>query len=382
MATLTWRDVAGQVRAPDYSEAASLITQGISGLGNSVRDLGTAPEKRRLEGLAKQAAVIQMEQQGQRELAQTANQLGTVLKTERKEKDMEAFGSIQSLLEAGSREAAIKGVSLDDFLKSNDAYLKLPKGAQALGAAHLSDAYGQGLTIREQQADNARQERQFMMNYQRQAEQFNRSYGLQAAGHAQSVKESNARIEALTKAEQKAREAAGLLSDDPETNLALRERRAQVGQQIAPLMRGMELYGKLSPQEAAKKGGMDTNWFKKASDEAQAVAREVERSTGKKVDSWMINQLLVEGGGADNWRTNPAGGLDNSMAADYLQTLAELQDAAVYNQQSLDRMEESIRGGKKYSADILQGVPIRTGISAPAKKPAGPTFKVPRAGRE
>ena len=172
--TLTWQDVAGQVRAPDFTEASNLITQGIGNLGTAVRDVVGGPEDRRRADLAKQLLLVNMQQEGMQKHAEAGRQLGHDMKVIRKEKDQEEFSAAQSIIEAGAREAGLSGKNLQEFLASNEAYQKLDEGARAYGASHLSDAFLRGDETRIQQqeraADNARQERQFQMSYNLQAE--------------------------------------------------------------------------------------------------------------------------------------------------------------------------------------------------------------------
>ena len=124
----------------------------------------------------------------------------------------------------------------------------------------------------------------------------------------------------------------------------------------------------MSPREAADKGKTNGNWFRDGDAEAQDMAKNVERKLGKKVDTWMVNQLLVEGGGANNDFLNPRGEFDQGAAEDYLASLVKLQDAASYNQQFLDEMTQNARDGKTYQPENLKKFPLRSGVDPAAKK--------------
>lgn len=353
MATLTWQDVAGQVRAPDYSEAASLITQGISGIGDSVKALGTASEQRRQAALVKEMMLVDMEAQGLQQRADLGMQLGKDLAVRTEKKDMKEFSKNQSFLEAGARKAALAGMSLDDYLANDKIFQSMGEGAKTYSASHLSDAYMRGdetrLSREEQAADNARQERHFQI-------QLSESRRQQAAANSRFEREFKLRERELTERKRQERENAGYISDDPLTNVAWRQRAAQTQKQLAPLQRAVELYGDMTPQEAAIKGGIVSS-----GKEAQAIAQQLEKKTGKKVETWMINQLLAEGGGANS--IIPLNDFNNSAAEDYLMSLVKQTDAAKYNQQFFDEMTQLAREGKTYSPERMADFPIRTGIN-------------------
>lgn len=181
MATLTWQDVAGQVRAPDYSDAAALITQGIQGLGKSVADLGSAPEQRRQAALAKEMMLVDMQAKGVQQRADLGIQLGKELDVRTEKKDMKEFSKNQSFLEAGARKAAMAGMKLEDYLANDKTFQGMSDGAKAYSASHLSDAYLRGdetrITMEERAKDDAYraqrdavQDRQWAANYRLSAE--------------------------------------------------------------------------------------------------------------------------------------------------------------------------------------------------------------------
>ena len=173
MATLTWQDVAGQIRAPDNSAAAAMITQGLQQVANAAQ----APERQRQERLDKEMKGLLVQSEMNAQTGNMIDRLDTKQKTEVKEKDMKEFGKNQSYLESGARKAAMAGLSLDEYLANDKVYQGMGEGARSYSAANLSDAYMRGdetrITMTERAADNAYraqrdkvQERQFNMNYQ------------------------------------------------------------------------------------------------------------------------------------------------------------------------------------------------------------------------
>ena len=168
MATLTWQDVAGQVRPADFTDASAMITKGVESLGTAVKDIVGGPEQRRKAQLAKELMLGQMQMQGMQEHADQGAQLGKDLGIRTEKKDAKEFGAAQSTLEALARNTALKGGTYEDVLKS-DAYLKLGEGARAYGASNLSDAFVRGDETRMQQqqhaSDVARDEAHFQANY-------------------------------------------------------------------------------------------------------------------------------------------------------------------------------------------------------------------------
>jgi hypothetical protein len=362
---LTWQDVAGQVRAPDFSDSSAMITRGIEGLGTGVQNLMAGPDQRKQAQLARELLSLKGQVEAGNQNVDSLGKLSSNIKATKKEKDIEAFSTAQSILEATSRELALSGKPFEELFKT-EAYQALPEGARAYGASHLSDAYLRGDETRmqheEQAADNARQIAQFNRQMAQSESHFRQS-------QARQDRELTLREAQIKKAEQEDRESRGLFSRDPNTNIAIRQRMGQTQQQLAPVERGIKLYGEMSPREAAKKGGV-SNLFTDVSAEAQRMAANVEKRTGKKVDSWMVNQLLAEGGSADNAYLNPRGGFDQGAAEDYLTSLVSLQDAALYNQRFLDEMTQRARAGETYTPKKLESFPIRTGVAMPARKPA------------
>ena len=150
MATLTWQDVAGQVRAPDYSEAAALITQGISGIGKSVADLGSAPEQRRQLAAAKELQQVQVAAGLSKDMYREADAYFKDQTVRTEKKNMKEFGAVQSILEAGFQDAGYQGKTFDEYLKGSKVYNDLPEDVKAYGASHFSDAYYRGQQAREQ----------------------------------------------------------------------------------------------------------------------------------------------------------------------------------------------------------------------------------------
>lgn len=358
--SLTWRDVAGQVQAPDLGDATTSITRGLQLLADAAQQ----PEQRRQAQLAREIASTEAQS---RILTQTINSIQQQEDRKQavaKEKALKEFSTVESVLLDGARQAGLKGMALEDFLKGNETYQKLGDDAKAFGASRFSDAYGQGMSIRERAMDDARQQSQWERQFAQQAQSHRDSLARQDRDYKLRLKE----IEERSRRE---RESRGFYSNDPETNMAFQHRYSSVAEQLAPVREAREKYGKMTPAEAAKLSGMDENWWAKGSAEAQSLARSIEQDTGKKVDTWMINKLLAEGGNADNWDINPAGGLDDNQAKKYLLGLVELQRAASENQRDLDTLVERMRNGEKFTFESLAAMPIKTGITVdppPAKK--------------
>ena len=140
MATLTWQDVAGQVRAPDYSESAEMITQGLGQISAAVQ----APERLRQERLDREMKGLMIQSDMVERTGNMIDKIDTKQKNEVKEKDLKEFSKNQSYLEAGVRKAALKGVSLDEYLATDKVYQGMGEGARSFSAANLSDAYMRG----------------------------------------------------------------------------------------------------------------------------------------------------------------------------------------------------------------------------------------------
>jgi len=348
MATLTWQDVAGQVRAPDYSEATELLTRGLGQISAAMQE----PERLRQEKLDRELKGLLVQSEMNNQTGNMIDRIDTKLKNEVKERDLKEFSKNQSYLESNARKAAMAGMTLDDFLANDPVYKSMGEGAKAYSASHLSDAYLRGdetrLQREEQAADNARQERHFQI-------QLAESRRQQAAANSRFEREFKLRQNELTERKRREREDAGYISDDPLTNVAWRQRAAQTKRQLAPLQRAIELYGDMTPDEAARKGGIVSS-----GKEAQAIAQRLEKKTGKKVETWMVNQLLAEGGGANS--IIPLNDFNNSAAEDYLLSLVKQTDAAKANQIFFDEMTQLAREGKKFAPEVMKNYPLQTGI--------------------
>lgn len=159
MATLTWQDVAGRVAAPDFSDASAMITQGITGLGKSVSDLGTAPEKRRLEEVAKQNQLLALQMGFTEDTVNKAIALDKSVDQRKEKEAVKEFSKNQSYLESASRKAAMDGIPLPDFLATDEVYQSMGDGAKAYSASNLSNAYMRGdetrITMAERAKDDA-----------------------------------------------------------------------------------------------------------------------------------------------------------------------------------------------------------------------------------
>lgn len=204
MATLTWQDVAGQVRPPDYSDAAALITQGIQGLGKSVADLGSAPEQRRQAALAKEMMLVDMQAKGVQQHADLGIQLGKELDVRTEKKNMKEFSKNQSLLEAGFQDAGYQGKTFDEYLKGSKVYNDLPEDVKAYGASHFSDAYYRGQQAREQHLAREQNDRmqEAQLALQRQSLAENRAARAEAARSRKIADEAaQMRLDELKRAE-------------------------------------------------------------------------------------------------------------------------------------------------------------------------------------
>lgn len=159
MATLTWQDVAGRVAAPDFSDASAMITQGIAGLGKSVADIGTAPEKRRLEEVAKQNQLLALQMGFTDENVNKAIALDKNVDQRKEKEAVKEFSKNQSFLESGVRKAALAGMPLADYLATDKVFQGMSEEARAYSAANLSDAYTRGdetrITMAERAKDDA-----------------------------------------------------------------------------------------------------------------------------------------------------------------------------------------------------------------------------------
>lgn len=368
--TLRWQDVAGQVRAPDFSDSAQMITRGIEGLGAGVQSVLEGPEKRRQAQVAKEMAVLQLQADNAGKIADNWGKLSETVKTDRKEKDMKEWGTAQSTILAGARQAALEGKPYDDFLNS-EAYLKLGEGARAYGAADVYNAFTRGDEFRaqrqEQAADNARQERFHRDSMAQQQRAF-------AQSAANADRDFRLREQAANAATREKLRAAGIYSNDANTNVAIKKRASEVGRQVGIIEAASKKYGSMTPAEAAKASGLPGNWFASAEAEAQKLATEIQRTTGKTVQPWMVNQLLATGGGADNARFNPGGGLDDDYAKNYLMGLLNLEGAARQNHLDLTSMITKAEAGSTFSAESMARVPL---IDGTGRRPAAP--KAPAA---
>ena len=197
MATLTWQDVAGQVRPPDYSDAAALITQGIQGLGKSVADLGAAPEKRRQAEVAQKNQLLALQMGFTEDSVNKAMALDKSIEQRKEKTAIKEFGAVQSILEAGFQDAGYQGKTFDEYLKGSKVYNDLPEDVKAYGASHFSDAYYRGQQAREQH-----QTREAQLAIQRQSLAESRAARAEAARSRKIADEiAQMRLDELKRAE-------------------------------------------------------------------------------------------------------------------------------------------------------------------------------------
>lgn len=223
MAGLTWQDVAGQVAAPDYSEATAAITRGIESIGSSVNAIVGAPEERRKADLAAKM------------VAAATGQKFLDINTEKAEKDAElarrlqdraaqqAWGQARSQLETMAYDAALNGKGIEAVLQS-ELYQSLAPEARALADGNIADVLRDGIRTRD-----ARLERE--QNNRIQARQL----ALSEASNARAARESNIRLRALQAAEQEALDLKDPFRRirDPRQKQALRQYSNDVGALVA-----------------------------------------------------------------------------------------------------------------------------------------------------
>lgn len=180
MATLTWQDVAGQVRPPDYSDAAALITQGIGQVSAAAK----APERLRQEQLDREMKGLLVQSEMNDRTGNMIDKIDTKQKNEVKERDLREFSKNQSYLESASRQAAINGIPLPDVLATDKVYQSMGEGAKAYSAGHLFDAYMRGdetrIRTEERNQDQAYREQQDLI----QRQQWNASFAEQQRNNA------------------------------------------------------------------------------------------------------------------------------------------------------------------------------------------------------
>lgn len=162
MATLTWKDVAGPVAAPDFSSAASLISQGISQLGTGVSGLGDDAEQRRQSDLAKQLMAVKASREGLFDMIRAGNAVGQDIRGFRHDQRIAdqdaaatAWGAVQSQLEGAALQAALEGKDINSIFE-NEMFRQLPEMARGLAADSLSDTFREGISIRDTRLDRDR----------------------------------------------------------------------------------------------------------------------------------------------------------------------------------------------------------------------------------
>lgn len=336
MATLTWRDVAGGVRAPDLSEATDAITRGILGLGASVQQLANAPKEQEQERIANQMALAITGQKFLDANAAKAEHDADRAKKLQDDAAMREFGAAQSILEASAREAAIGGRSFDDFAKS-DAYLTLSPEARAYGAAHLSDAFGQGLGIREQRLDNQRQE-----------SHFQQQMALQRQQEARQAREFNLRVKALEQAERAA--TGGLNTKDPETRLVLGDFTRRVAGNLFEA--GGHAYEGKSLAEIAKQSGISD--ISEATESLNQLNAQRKKQGKAPLPEGVLKSLIAGQSGKNGWLTGLFNGFDQGDFESDLAIRADMYDSALMEDMLLRDLRNRANKGHTFSSDTLQ----------------------------
>jgi len=332
MATLTWRDVVGGVRAPDLSEATAAITRGIEGLGESVSALANGPAQRRNVQLANQLSLISTEQKfldSNRELMEEQTKKADA---DAEKAALKSFSRVQSQLESGVRDAARKGLSVDDFLAKSELFGNLDENARSFAASHLSDAAYQGLTLREKDEDDA------VRN-----QQWNASFGLQREASSRAARESNLRIKAMEK-EMAAADKNGKLpwkTEDKETNEAAKEFTRRVG--LAMMGASGGVYDEKSIADVAKESGIGD--FSDAASTFRAFNLTRQKQGLPVLPDNSLKALLAQGSNKSWW-------LD-SFDED-LSTIADQYDRALEAQGTLQNVYDTINRGGTYEVPGMQ----------------------------
>lgn len=366
MATLTWQDVAGQVRAPDYSEAAALITQGIQGLGSGVQNLLAGPEQRKQAQLAKELMALNGKSAAS---AQIANSLGTLsqnVKVTKKEKDIAGFGAVQSILEAGFQDAGYQGKTFDEYLKGSKVYNDLPEGVKAYGASHFSDAYYRGQQAREQH-----QAREAQLAIQRQSLAESRAARAEAsAARAEAARSrkitdeiAQMRLDALKRAEADRKfldTPLGILTNRVGTNY-----NDAIGKK----------YENMDWGEIAKASGI--KGYSEYREILNALnAKRVEQGKRALPES-AAKSLLATQIGKNGWITGVANEVDGSDVEDQLSLIADQYDASLRETDVLNRFKAMQDKGVPFKdSDVLAELARVNPPADKKRKPVDPPFRM------
>lgn len=368
--TLRWQDVAGQVDAPDTSSAAALISEGISGLGQSIQQILLAPETRRREALAMEAKLLGM----QREMVgESANKLTSFGKEARELDNVRAdeeWSGAQSLLEEAAWNAGLNGKSLDDVYKS-DAFQRLSPKAQSRAKDELSDVLRNAVGVRDQRIQQELANR-------RAAE----SMAIQRAQEARSQQLHKITLEkyAREEKERKAAEAAKRYSNDPETQRTLERRELALGEAFfnaeggefsARGKKGGVTIGELT------KGILDPDDAAEAETAFNQFNRDFKKRTGIELPPGVLKSALDSGVGINDGLPGVFNDYDPDALNRHLALKADEYLALQVQRRNLQQEIEDARAGRYFrdpSLDaLLKGVtPVRQAPTPQVGKPYGP----------
>lgn len=361
MATLTWQDVAGQVRAPDYSDAAALITQGIQGLGKSVADLGSAPEQRRQLAAAKELQQVQVAAGLSKDMYREADAYFKDQTVRTEKKDMKAFSTIRSSFETGARDAALKGIPYDSYLTNNKPYQELSPGAKAYADGFGNDAYFQGIQLHDQRAERA---------------QNNRVQEAQLALQRQSLAESRAARAEAARSRRIADEAAQMRLDELKRaeadrkflNTPLGILTTRVGTNYNDAIG--KKYENMDWGEIAKASGIKGySEYREILDALNAKRLE----QGKRaLPEGAAKSLLATQIGKNGWITGVANEVDGSDVEDQLSLIADQYDASLRETDVLNRFKAMQDKGIPFKdSDVLAEL-ARANPPVTKRKPVAP----------
>ena len=331
MATLTWQDVAGQVRAPDYSEAASLITQGLG----QVSAAAQTPERLRQEKLDQEMKGLMIQSEMNNRTGNMIDKIDTKLKNEVKERDLKEFSKNQSYLEANVRKAAMKGMSLDDFLANDPIYKNMGEGAKSYGAANLSDAYLRGdetrITMEERAKDDAyRAKRDAIADAQ-----WRQNHAL-AAENARLAREERAAL----KAERDALKPKVWKTGSDKTDKAMSRLAAETGN------RYIEASGARYADQKISDIGKNYKNLGAASALFDKVNRERVKAGKQEMPITVFMRTLDTGVGSNNFGDG-WNDIDDAAITEALRSAGKMYDTALAGKDYYERLSALVDGGAR-----------------------------------
>lgn len=340
MATLTWQDVAGQVRAPDYSEATELLTRGLGQISAAVQ----APERLRQEKLDREMKGLLIQSEMNNQTSNMIDRIDTKLKNEVKERDLKEFSKHQSYLESSSRKAAMAGVPLPDFLANDPVYKSMGEGAKAYSASHLSDAYMRGdetrITMEERAKDNAyRAQRDAIADAQ-----WRQNHAL-AAENARLAREERAAL----KAERDALKPKVWKTGNDKTDKAMSRMAAETGNRYIDASGARYADQKISDiGKNYKNLGAASALFDKVNRERVAAGKQEMPIT-------VLMRTLDTGVGSNNFGDG-WNDIDDAAITEALRSAGKLYDTASAGKDYYERLSALVDGGARPDqADIDRG---------------------------